>query len=333
MKILIVTGIYPPNIGGPAQYAKNLYTIFSSQGHRVRVSVFNRFQKYPWGVRHVMFFFHIIPAILWSDYVCALDPFMSGVAAIFGKLLGKKTVLRLGGDLLWESYLERTHDKVLFRDFYKTRVGRFNLKEKVIFYLLGWALRNQSAIIWSTKWQENISLEPYKLQKQKHFVIENYYGQKEFAKESQDEKKVFVASSRGIFLKNEDLLRSVFSGIKEADLFSERLPFNEFMEKIKNARGVIAASFSEVSPNIILDAIRFNRPFICTREVGIYDRIKDAGTFIDPLDKESLSRAVRHLLSEEGYKEAVDKVSRFNFTHSWEDIAQEFLKVFKSIQK
>ena len=38
MKILISTGIYPPDIGGPAQYARNLYATWKKQGHDVKVA-------------------------------------------------------------------------------------------------------------------------------------------------------------------------------------------------------------------------------------------------------------------------------------------------------
>src|SRR3989344_7174529 len=136
MKILIATGIYPPSIGGPAQYAKNLHDAFVHHKHDVRISVFGDFLRYPWGIRHGMFFFYVIPDVFWADYVCVLDPFLAGVVAILGKIFGRKVVFRTGGDLLWEFYAERTKEKVLFRDFYKTRIDKLSLKEKVTFYLL-----------------------------------------------------------------------------------------------------------------------------------------------------------------------------------------------------
>jgi glycosyltransferase involved in cell wall biosynthesis len=164
---------------------------------------------------------------------------------------------------------------------------------------------------------------------EKTVVIENYYGPKESDLEPAD--KAFVASSRGIFLKNEALIKGIFSQIPEAKLFTGCLPFNQFMQKLASAYAVIVSSLSEVSPNLILDAIRHNRPFICTREVGIYDRIKEAGIFVNPLDHAEIKQAVLKLLTEEGYREAKEKVRNFNFVHTWDDIADEFLATINKL--
>src|SRR6185436_7105604 len=97
-KILIATGIYPPQLGGPAQYAKNLHDVWVSQGYEVKVTIFGEFKKYPWGIRHIIFFLYIIPTVFWADYIFALDPFFAGAVVILGKIFRKKVVFRTGGD-------------------------------------------------------------------------------------------------------------------------------------------------------------------------------------------------------------------------------------------
>src|SRR3989344_5493017 len=166
MRILIVTGIYPPEIGGPAEYAKNLEEVWVSQGYQVSVKIFGRFKKIPWGVRHIVFFLYILPSVVRADYIVTLDAFTAGVSTVASKLFNKKNIFRTGGDALWELYVERTSDMVLLRDFYKMRLNKLSLKEKIIFHLTKWALRNLSAIIWSTEWQKGIFMEPYNLTKQ-----------------------------------------------------------------------------------------------------------------------------------------------------------------------
>src|SRR3989344_8972792 len=56
MKILITTGIYPPKIGGPAQYALNLKESFERMGHFVYIKTFNIENSLPTGIRHIFFF-------------------------------------------------------------------------------------------------------------------------------------------------------------------------------------------------------------------------------------------------------------------------------------
>lgn len=132
--------------------------------------------------------------------------------------------------------------------------------------------------------------------------------------------------------KNLDMLEEVFVGLDSVKLFLETLPFPEFMNKIQYSYAVILISLGDISPNMILDAIRYNRPFICTKEVGIYNRIKDAGIFVDPLSQAEIKHAVLSLLDSHNYQIAQQKVRQFSFIHTWEEIADEFLTVYGSLK-
>lgn len=334
MKILITTGIYPPKIGGPAEYAKNLKEAFEKLGYEATVKTFGIENYLPSGLRHLLFSFKMIPSAFFSDAVFAFDTFSTGLPSVLiARIFGRKCVIRTGGDFLWEQYIERTKKKVLLKNFYKAEKNNFSPKEKAIFAITKWTLLNASRVVFSTEWQRGIFADAYGLPKEKTSIIENFYGPKEF--DFDFESKIFVGSARNIFLKNLDDLEKIFGKIKknhkEANLFTKNLPFDEFTEKIKNCYAVIAVSISEVSPNIILDAIRFNRPFICTKEVGIYERIKEAGIFIDPLNEDEIEEAVLNLLDEENYKRAKEKVRKFKFLHLWDDIAGEFITILESL--
>ena len=110
MKILIVTGIYPPEIGGPAEYARNLKEVWVNRGDYVSLKVFSKFKNIPLGIRHIIFFFYIIPSVVTADYIFTLDAFSAGVVTVAAKLFNKKVIFRTGGDVLWELYVERTGD-------------------------------------------------------------------------------------------------------------------------------------------------------------------------------------------------------------------------------
>ena len=336
MKILITTGIYPPKIGGPAQYAKNLKEAFEKIGHRVSVKTFSMEDYLPSGVRHFYFFIKIIPTVISNEIILILDTFSVGLPSVLAsKIFGKKSIIRTGGDFLWEQYTERTKKKVFLRNFYQTEMSNFSFKEKIIYKLTKWTLFNSSVVIFSTIWQRDIFIKAYGLNVKKTKIVENYYGPKEVNEDF--DSKEFVASARNLVWKNFDILEAVFNKIKlknpEVALFKDNLPYAQFMEKMKSCFAVILVSLGDISPNMILDAIRLNRPFICTKEVGIYERIKDAGIFIDPLNEEEIEKAVLNLLTEDGYKNAKEKVRNFNFVHTWEQIADEFLGVVNNIRK
>lgn len=333
MKILIATGIYPPEIGGPAEYAKNLEEVWKKQGHTVSVRVFSRFMKFPWGIRHFLFFFYVLPKVISSDVVFTFEAFSSGLVTVASKIFNKKVIFRTGGDLLWESYVERTGDMVLLKDFYETKLDKLSNKEKIIFHLMKWTLRNISAVIWSTEYQKDIFLKPYGLDNQKHFLVENYYGPK--SKDISSANKVFVASSRNIKLKNLNVLKEIFSEKEIIDsgfvLDTNSVPYADHVKKIRDSYAVLVVSISEISPNAIIDALQENKPFIVTREVGIYDRIREVAIFVDPKNKQEIKEKILWLCDSENYELQKNKLKSFNFVHTWDDIAGECLNVYNSI--
>lgn len=334
MKILIITGIYPPEIGGPAEYAKNLRDVWTGQGHNVSVRIFGKFKWIPWGLRHIVFFFYIIPAVSLADCVFALDAFSAGVVLVASKIFSKKVIFRTGGDMLWESYTERTSDLVLLRDFYQTRISRLSYKEKLVFTLMKWTLQNLSAIIWSTEWQKNIFMEPYRLSKQNHFIVENYYGSHIVS--GNPESKSFVAVTRKLKWKNLNVLQKVFSRsdiiFSGAVLDTKPTDHEGFLDKICRSYAVILVSLGDISPNMILDSIRCGKPFIVTKETGLYERIQEVALFVDPKNKDDIASKILWLLNPENYQNQKKKVEDFNFVHNWEDIANEFMEVYKKLK-
>lgn len=335
MKILITTGIYPPKIGGPAQYAFELKKRFEKLGHRVCVKTYEWEEKMPTGIRHIFFFFKILKYVFSSDVVFALDTFSVGAPTVFAsKLVHRKCIIRTGGDFLWEQYVERTKKKVLLRDFYESEKPFFSFKENIIFKITKWTLQNVSHLIFSTDWQRGIFVKAYDINIKNTSIAENHYGQKESDIEWTDKK--FVGSTRDLVWKNIDILKSIFQGFAQTEpnlsIFINNLPYNQFMKVMSSSYAVILVSLGDISPNMIMDAIKYNRPFICTKEVGIYERIKDAGIFVDPLNKEEIYNAISYLLTDEGYKVAKEKVRRFSFVHSWEDIANKFLSIANKIK-
>ena len=99
------------------------------------------------------------------------------------------------------------------------------------------------------------------------------------------------------------------------------------MEKMKKCYAFILPSLSDISPNLILRAISFNKPFICTRETGIYDRVKEAGLFVNPLDIDDIKEKILFLADDNNYEEQKRKVENFDFKHSYKEIAREILKI------
>jgi len=326
MRILITTGIYPPALGGPAQYAYNLGQEWGKAGHSVWIRTYGLEPKLATGVRHFYFFLKIIPAVLRCDFIFALDTFSVGwPATLAAKIFRKKIIMRTGGDFLWEGYVERTRDLALLTDFYKTTREKWSLKERIIFRLTRWTVQNVDLLVFSTRWQQTIWMQPYGLEEGKIRIVENYYGPKEQSIEPAQ--KNFIAGTRKLVWKNLDVLKEAFAEVPEAALDLDNYPYETFMKKISECYATILVSLGDISPNMILDAIRHNKPFIITEENGLMDRIGGMAITVDPKNSRDIREKILWLCKKENYDMQVQKIKSFNFTHTWQEIAQEILKL------
>lgn len=337
MKILIATGIYPPKTSGPAQYAYNMEIQWRKSGHKVMVKTYGIENRLPTGVRHIYYFLKILPSVIFADYVFILDTYSTGFPAVLAsKLFGKKSVIRTGGDFLWEGYVERTGVLVCLKDFYLTSRLKFNLKEKVIFEITKWTLNNVKILVFSTEWQRNIFIGPYGLDESKTMVVENHYEKSNFFTNETDPKnKNFVAGVRPLKWKNLDMLRNVFSdndvATSGAKLDEKGEAHEKFLEKIRDSYAVILVSLGDISPHMIIDALSLGKPFILTKENGILNRVSDYAILVDPKNKDDIREKILWLMNTENYESQVKKVRSFSFVRTWEEISIQYIEIFKKM--
>ncbi len=339
MKILISTGIYPPDIGGPAQYARNLYETWKGEGHDVKVAAYRWERAFPTFLRHFLFFTKIIRKGWNADLILVLDTWSAAVPTMYAcKLMRKKYIIRTGGDFLWESYTERTGELVLFKDFYSTALNKLSKKEKIVYKFGGEALRNASLIIFSTEWQKNIFEKAYRLNKNKNYIVENHCGERE--EQIEPENRVFVAGTRDLVWKNLNTLKSAFKiaqgrviekGFESIEFDTTKAVYDNFLERMRRSYAVILTSIGDISPNMIFDAIKVGTPFILTKENGITERVKDCAIFVDPMNEKDISDKITWLSDPNNRKIQADKIKKFTWVHTWKDIAKEIITLYKKI--
>ncbi len=339
MKILIASGIYPPDIGGPAQYARNLYENWKNAGHDVKVAAYRWERAFPPIVRHFLYFLKILRKGWNAELILVLDTWSAAVPTMFAcALMHKKYIIRTGGDFLWESYVERTGDLVFFRNFYQQKTAFFTGKEKFIFKWGGQSLRKAGAIIFSTDWQRKIFESAYRLEPKKNFIVENFCGTREQFIEP--ENRSFVAGTRTLKWKNVEFLKKVFRDAEEMvkerhlsqiELDCGKAVYDSFVEKLHHSYAVILVSLGDISPNMIFDSIRVGTPFILTKENGISERVKDCAIFVDPENQADIAEKIVWLADPKNRSLQAEKVRRFTWVHTWQDIGEEIFAVWRKI--
>ena len=125
MNILLTSGIYPPDIGGPANYIPKLAEKLLSLGFSVDVialgdeSSFKKIdnftvriisRKIPLFFRFMLVFFHILRGLSSSKYVFSNGIYEeTGLALLFNK---RRSVVKIVGDPIWEKAVNQGKTKM-----------------------------------------------------------------------------------------------------------------------------------------------------------------------------------------------------------------------------
>ncbi|MDZ4225896.1 MAG: glycosyltransferase family 4 protein [Patescibacteria group bacterium] len=327
MKLLIATGLYPPQLGGHAKYAKEIHDCLTARGHEVPVVVFGEVKHLPALVRHVVYLWRLFRHSRGCDAVLAFDTWSVGVPALIAaRLRHLPLVVRVGGDFLWEQYVERSSDLVPLPEFYASPRA-LSLKERIIYRGTRSLTKRAAKLLFNSAWQRDIWVSAYHVPLSKTAIVENEYPGLVSAERASG--RVFVAAGRAIRLKNIPVLEEAFARVKakhpDIELDLRALPPEEHRQRLRGCYAVVEASVSTMNPNVIWEALSFGKPFICTTNTGIKDRLGDLGVFVDTTDRQALQKALEELLDEKTYTHYVEKIRAFPYTHTWEQITDEIL--------
>lgn len=332
MKIVIATGIYPPEPGGPAYYAKHLAEALREKGHEVPVVTFGALKRLPTGLRHLAYLVRLVPHLWRADVVLALDTFSVALPAVLAAPLFRvPVVIRTGGDFLWEQYIERTGDMLPLPDFYqKHRV--FTSKEHLIYVCTRFVVA-RATMVFSTAFQRDIWVPAYGISRERTHLIENAIAGS-FAPVAPT-KKNFLWYTRGIRFKNEAVLRDAFAKaqarISDITLETGAIPQGELMERIRRGYVVILPSLTEISPNYILDALRCGKPFIQTKYSGFAEKYAAYGLVCDPLSADDIAEKIVELCDDARYAEICERIQNLRLERTYTQVADEFLALFKTV--
>ena len=136
-KILIATGIYPPEIGGPASYSKTMAIKLKDSGVVVLTyspvfsfkddinqpyKIVRVWSGWPKGLRHLRYFLKALSLARKSDAVFALNAVSAGIPAMYAaKMTKKKFFVKIVGDAAWERTINNGKTQLLINDFQKLK--------------------------------------------------------------------------------------------------------------------------------------------------------------------------------------------------------------------
>lgn len=153
MKIVLATPLYPPEIGGPATYIKELAYKLKNEHDVTIVAYASTSEKIPGTtlltvskrrilpVRLIKFTSVLFGAARGADVIYVQNAVAAGLpAAIVGMLLRKKVVLKFVGDEAWERATQLKQTTKQLEDFLAAPEG--GMRIRLMMLLQGWVLRH-----------------------------------------------------------------------------------------------------------------------------------------------------------------------------------------------
>lgn len=364
MKVILATGIYPPEIGGPATYVYHLAKSLIERGMKVKIVAygeesFSASQLPSFSGEGVIRISRKGgPLMRWRRYAKALKEhgpdadivycFSSvscGVPLWLAGLKHPHTILRLGGDFLWERYTDRGGTLSL-RDWYASD-PRFK-------GMMNGLLKQFNEIIFSTKFQQEL-YEKFYVRLPLHTVIENALPMGVPVHHQLHTPMKLLFLGRFVPFKNlgslvlalKDLPDTTLTIVGEGPLDNvlRNLVHNEGLDdrvtflspKSGDAKHelfldhdlLVLPSYTEISPNTALEARSTGLPVLLTTETGLSHTLSD-GCMLRPLRAPiDIANAIREI--RDTYEVLADRASAPIPARTWDHVAEDHLTLFRNL--
>jgi glycosyltransferase involved in cell wall biosynthesis len=298
-------------------------------GHTVSLLAFREVRQYPPGIRHLVFLWYTLQRGRDADACIVLDTWSVALPAVVAaRLIGLRVVIRTGGDFLWERYIERTGKLVPLPDFY-TQKRRLSFKERFIFLLQKYViLRCVDTVLFSTTWQRDIWTKPYGLSERTTAIVDNAYTPYPPQISDAIPTTDVLWIGRDIVLKNVATLHRAVERVRETHpaivyrALSDISP-EQVRDELREARVFVLPSISEVSPNLVLEAMSYGVPVVMTKHCGLATMLAPYVMLVDPLSEIEIAEAIRSLLTTEVHHSAQQRVRSFSFARTYDDVARD----------
>lgn len=369
MRVLLASGIFYPDVGGPATHVRKIAEHFSSLGWSVTVVAFGDSSEQPTGYRVVRVSRRLPKGVAWilyalrifheamrTDVVYAFDLTTAGMpATLAARILRRPLVVRIGGDPIWERQVESGKHFLPMAEYYEK--GLYKKDKPALFRALRFMVRTADAIVVYNQRFQDFYVRYFDASREKISVIQNPILPREAATKEQGT-HTFIFAGRFVAYKNLVLVIRAASRVfpqypKARLLFVGDGPEKEALEKLAQSLGVpltvrskadqgtlfalvrgssvsIAPALSEFNPNFILESLSLGKPILISRGHGLSVDVPVYMEF-DPMSEDSLVDALHTMLSEEGYARAERDVAALPLDWSWRDVLAEQEKLIRRL--
>ena len=371
MRVLLTTGIFFPDVGGPATHVRKIAQHFASLGWTVTVIAFGDHratsEKYriirvsrKWGklISWKLYALAIARESFRHDVIYAFDLTTAGIpSAFFAKLLRKPFILRIGGDPIWERIVEDGKRFLPMRAYYEQ--GLFKQDKPTLYRAIRWTVNSANTVVTYCDFLKDIYVGYYGVNENKIKLIRNPFPHKVSAVLESDT-FTFLFAGRFVSYKNLSRILKAFANItrkyrnarlvligdgpEEATLKKQaarlgnkveikpKLDQKALFAHINASSVALAPALTEFNPNFILEALALGKPALISRDNGLSARLSPHMEF-NPMDDNSLQSAMEHILEPANYQRALDFVAQLPMDQTWEKVVAEHAGIVKRVRE
>lgn len=215
MKILIITSILPPEIGGPASYVPQIVkrlgkgyqfratTFTSAPGRIPGVEIFALSQKGGTIFRQGRLFLEVLKNVFWADVFYLMDPLVVGLPpGIIGLIFRKPVVIRFVGYQPWEELLASGKTEKFLDQFLANPDGGVKSRLYILATIL--ALRLAKKIVVPSRYLATVLQKYFAVRGKKVVHVYNAFAIGKVERREKAKTKTAVSIGRLIFRKRVD---------------------------------------------------------------------------------------------------------------------------------
>lgn len=368
MHLLILTPIFPPEIGGPATYTHELTNRLTN--HQLTIITFSNqkpspakakviflplFPNHPFGffLRQLNLLRHIFQHGQSANLFYIQGPIVVGVAgSILAKLLGKPSIIKFVGDIVWESQRNLQKTTTTLEQFYQTKLP---ISSQILLYFQRLSFTLTDHIITPSSYLKDFLIHTHHINPAKISVIHNAIETKSHKKtKKKSHQLIFVG--RLVSWKNVDQiikavniarkdkpwklvivgegpelakLKKLSSKLKASNWlnFTGKLSKSKTHQLIAESQKLILYSDYEGQPHVLIEAMLLGTHIVASDITPNREVLGTFGQLVAPQSPNSLSLALNQ--PSKNIKTAQTHASK---TYSWNSHIKQLNKTINQLQ-